>query len=155
MAATDSANKAKGKAVPDRDEIIQRFQTLRTEQRQLALKLSELEQELQEHRLVLETLKTADPARRCFRLVSGVLCELTVAEVMPIVQNNSEQLTRLIANLNDALINKGKELVEHKERYNIRIRGGPEEKVSESERTAASGKEPSSVLVDGATQSVG
>lgn len=155
MATTsDSASKSKGKPSLTQDEVIQKFQTLRNEQRQLALKLSELEQDLHEHSLVLETLKTADPARRCYRLVSGVLCEMTVADVCPVVRNNSEQLTRLIAALKEQLVSKGRELVEHKERYNIRIRGAPDDRPppgaeDEKQGAGAVGKEPSSVLVGG------
>ena len=43
-------------------------------------------------RLVIEALKETDPNRRCFRLVGGVLVERTVAEVLPALQAQIEQV---------------------------------------------------------------
>lgn len=51
------------------EEVYNGFQNLRAEQRQIATKLSELEQELTEHKIVLDTLKDLDGDRRCFRFV--------------------------------------------------------------------------------------
>ena len=45
--------------------------------------------------LVLDTLKKHDPKRRCFRSVGGVLVERTVADVMPAVEYNAEQVRGL------------------------------------------------------------
>ena len=40
------------------------------------------------NRVVIETLKETDGARKCFRMVGGVLVERTVAEVLPAVEAN-------------------------------------------------------------------
>ena len=45
--------------------------------------------------LVLETLKKHDPKRKCFRSIGGVLVERTVADVMPALQYNAEQVSLL------------------------------------------------------------
>ncbi|MBN3323664.1 PFD2 protein, partial [Atractosteus spatula] len=42
--------------------------------------------------LVIETLREVDPARKCFRLVGGVLVERTVREVLPALESNKEQV---------------------------------------------------------------
>lgn len=48
---------------------------------------------LQSRRLVIDTLteaSKADPDRKCFRLIGGVLVERTVKEVLPALQTNLE-----------------------------------------------------------------
>lgn len=56
-------------------------------------------------------------------MIGGILCERTVKDVMPILQTNKEQLTKVIEALNDQLTKKGVELNEYKEKHNIKIRG--------------------------------
>lgn len=43
--------------------------------------------------LVIDTLKEVDEARRCYRMVGGVLVERTVKEVLPALENNKEQVS--------------------------------------------------------------
>lgn len=121
-AASAAASAAKT-ATKSNDEIYSEFQVLRTEQRIMVTKLSEMEAELNEHKIVLETLKTIDPQRKCYRMVGGILCELTVAEVMPTLCLNREKLTKVIETLNEQLIKKGVEINEYKEKHKIHIRG--------------------------------
>lgn len=89
----------------------------------MASKAAELEMEINEHSLVIETLKEVDPSRKCFRLVGGVLVERTVKEVMPALENNKEQITKIVDSLNSQMQAKGRELTEYRERYNIRLVG--------------------------------
>lgn len=42
--------------------------------------------------LVIDTLKEVGEARRCYRMVGGVLVERTVKEVLPALENNKEQV---------------------------------------------------------------
>jgi prefoldin subunit 2 len=50
------------------EEIIQGFNTMRNEQRSIAAKINELQQDLNEHKIVIETLDgVVDPDRKCFR----------------------------------------------------------------------------------------
>merc|ERR1712165_632795 len=65
--------------------------SLRNEQRALATKLSELQMDLNEHKLVIETLEKQERDKRCFRLVGGVLVERKVGEVEPALVNNREK----------------------------------------------------------------
>ena len=57
------------------EAVIASLNVLRNEQRSLASKLAELQMDLNEHKLVIDTLVGVDPERRCFRLVGGVLVE--------------------------------------------------------------------------------
>ena len=124
--ATETGKKPASKpgskaAAKSNEEIVQGFQKLRAEQRQLVSKLSELEMDLNEHkwdsgpspgvhwrlsvifpnlqliwvgfcRLVIETLTDVDGDRRCFRMVGGVLVERTVKEVLPALIINRDQM---------------------------------------------------------------
>ncbi|XP_076676956.1 prefoldin 2 [Andrena cerasifolii] len=121
-----ASNKKSGKAAEAAKSnagILSEFQILRNEQRAMANKLSEMEMELNEHKIVIDTLKNVDPKRKCFKMTGGVLCELTVQDVMPALVTNKEQLIKVIDALNDQLTKKGVLINEFKEKHNIRIRG--------------------------------
>jgi prefoldin subunit 2 len=60
---------------------------------QLMTKVAELEVDRNEHLLVEDTLKTMDGDRRAFRLVGDVLVERNVAEVLPSVTKNKENVS--------------------------------------------------------------
>ncbi|KAK5875721.1 hypothetical protein CesoFtcFv8_026770 [Champsocephalus esox] len=79
--------------------------------------------DINEHSLVIETLKEVDPSRKCFRLVGGVLVERTVKEVLPALESNKEQISKLIESINKQMQTKGRDLTEYRERYNIRLVG--------------------------------
>nr|CAG4650664.1 EOG090X0L97 [Sida crystallina] len=133
-------------AAKSNEEIIQGFQKLRAEQRQLVSKLSELEIDLNEHKLVIETLQDVDKDRKCFRMVGGVLVERTVKEVLPALNTNKEQMTKVVEALNNQVMAKGQEINDYKEKNNIRIRNRDEiQTAPENESKKASSQ---GVLVD-------
>ena len=51
------------------EEIVARFNQMRNEQRQIASKTNELQQDLNEHNIVIETLNGVAGDRKCFRWV--------------------------------------------------------------------------------------
>ncbi|CAH0399949.1 unnamed protein product [Chilo suppressalis] len=111
----------KGGKKKSSEEIFAGFQTLRSEQRQLANKISELEMDLNEHKIVIDTLKGVDGSRKCFRMVGGVLVERTVADVLPELEMNRERLPKAIQALHEQLTRKGKEINEYIECHDIRV----------------------------------
>ncbi|CAL8242051.1 unnamed protein product [Merluccius merluccius] len=122
--ASKSSNNAGGKpSGPTAEQVVGTFQRMRQEQRSMASKASEFEMENNEHSLVIETLKEVDPSSKCFRLVGGVLVERTVKEVLPALENNKEQISKIIESLTSQMQIKGRELTEYRERYNIRLVG--------------------------------
>ncbi|PSN35961.1 Prefoldin subunit 2 [Blattella germanica] len=123
MATEGKKFKTKGKT---NEEIFNGFQALRGEQRHMANKLSEMELELHEHKIVIDTLEKVDGDRKCFKMIGGVLCERTVKEVLPMLISNRDQLGKFIESLNEQLIKKGQEVNEYKEKFNIKIRGQDE-----------------------------
>jgi len=72
---------------------------------------------------VIETLQAADPERKCFRQIGGVLCERTVKEVLPQLVENKDFIAKTIVMVTDDLSKKGSELNKFKEEHNIKIRG--------------------------------
>lgn len=74
----------------DSEVIIATYKKMSSDCQQIASKISELNMDRDEHRLVVETLTKLEPERKAFRLVGGVLMERTVAEVKPIVEQNFE-----------------------------------------------------------------
>ncbi|XP_014330583.1 prefoldin subunit 2 [Xiphophorus maculatus] len=108
---------------PSAEQVVATFQRMRQEQRNMASKAAELEMDINEHSLVIDTLKEVDSSRKCFRLVGGVLVERTVKEVLPALENNKEQISKVIETINTQMQAKGRELTEYRERYNIRLVG--------------------------------
>ncbi|XP_065359454.1 probable prefoldin subunit 2 [Calliphora vicina] len=105
------------------EKLIAEFQQLRNEQRNLVNNLNTLEMDLKEHKTVIDTLKTVDPDRKCFRLIGGVLCERTVKEVLPQLVENKDFIEKTITLVTDDLTKKGVQINKFKEEHNIRIRG--------------------------------
>ncbi|KAF7535142.1 hypothetical protein G7054_g5593 [Neopestalotiopsis clavispora] len=66
---------------------------------QLAQKIGDVEQEAEEHKLVLETLGPLPGDRKCFRMINGVLVERTVEDVVPALKTNAEGLKQVLDEL--------------------------------------------------------
>lgn len=77
-------------------------------------------------RTVIETLKSVQDDRRCYRLVGGVLCGRTVKDVLPELTANKDQLENMVTMGGDQLTKKGQEINKYIEQNNIRIRGDQE-----------------------------
>ena len=73
-------------------DIINRFQELKQELNALSSKFNDIDNQAQEHDSVFKALTPLDSNRKCFRLIGGVLVERTVAEVLPAVKGNGEQI---------------------------------------------------------------
>merc|ERR1711970_866698 len=106
-----------------KEEIVQGFQNLCQEQRQLQQKLVELRQERGEHELVAETLKKAEPERKAWRLVGGVLTERTVGEVLPALITQIENINKVITMIEEKMQTKAKEITNYREKHQILVQG--------------------------------
>eukprot|EP00088_Acartia_fossae_P032758 TRINITY_DN33506_c0_g1_i1.p1 TRINITY_DN33506_c0_g1~~TRINITY_DN33506_c0_g1_i1.p1 ORF type:complete len:136 (+),score=48.40 TRINITY_DN33506_c0_g1_i1:40-447(+) len=104
------------------EEIVQGFNVMRNDQRQIASKTNELQQDLNEHNIVIETLEGVDADRKCFRMVGGVLVERTVKEVLPALVSNRDKMGKLIESLDKQLKDKGEEINGYMEKHNIQLR---------------------------------
>lgn len=123
-----SSKKSKTPTAPQlsEQEVQQTYSRFQSELQNLASKVGELEQEAEEHVLVLSTLNEAlaeEPDRKCFRLIGGVLVERTVKDVVPALQTNREGIRKVIASLTEQYKAKEGELEKFKGEYNIRPAG--------------------------------
>ena len=73
-------------------DIINRFQELQQELNILGSRFNEIDNQVQEHESVIKTLTPLDTNRKCFRLIGGVLVERTIAEVLPSVKSNADEI---------------------------------------------------------------
>ncbi|GAB6019253.1 Prefoldin subunit 2 [Chamberlinius hualienensis] len=140
----NTAKAAKQKGLTQ-EQIISGFNQLRQEQRALVAKAAELEMELNEHNLVIETLKQVDGERKCYRMIGGVLVERRAKDILPALTSNQEQLGKFITTLNQQIAAKGQEINEFREKHNIRFRG-QEENVAKSSDSQS--KQSQGVLVE-------
>mmetsp|Transcript_26552 Transcript_26552/g.37000 ORF Transcript_26552/g.37000 Transcript_26552/m.37000 type:complete len:145 (-) Transcript_26552:295-729(-) len=115
-----SSNADPNKAAQAAQEIMAKYEQMKSEVRQYGLKIGELDSDRNEHSLVINTIKDLDPNRRCFRLIGGVLVERTIKEVLPAVQKNLEGINAMVKQLTTIMRTKQKELDEYTEKYNIR-----------------------------------
>ncbi|XP_050440840.1 prefoldin subunit 2 [Adelges cooleyi] len=136
---------------PTEEEIIQStFNALRLEQRQLATKLSEIELDLNEHNVVIETLNKLDGKRKCFRMIGGVLVERQISDVLPTLIKNRGEMSKIVKTLNEQLTKKGTEINDFKTKHNIQVRGGFMEPTEMPDKQAEEKKteQGSSVIVN-------
>jgi len=133
MAAGAAGKKGGKPGAMTQDQIIMKFNQMRQEQRIVVNKMSELEAEVSEHTVVIDTLEKVDSGRKCFRMVGGILSERTVNEVLPALKQNKQQIQDVIEKLKGQLAERGQELNKFREEHNIQIRG---EKAPDSAKAA-------------------
>ncbi|KAJ5246079.1 hypothetical protein N7468_001062 [Penicillium chermesinum] len=88
---------------------------------QLAQKIGDIEQEAEEHKLVIETLEPLPQDRKCFRMVNGVLVERTVKDVLPTLKTNSDGLKQVLEDMLKQYKTKQTELDSWKKKNNIQV----------------------------------
>ncbi|OWF42310.1 prefoldin subunit 2-like [Mizuhopecten yessoensis] len=128
---------AKGKQ--SAEQIVAGFQELRQQQRAFATKTSELEMDMKEHELVIETLKEVEDDRKCFRMVGGVLVERTVKDVLPALISNREQMGKIVETLTEKLESKGTEINKYREQHNLKIKGEESKEIEKPDQEVKSG----------------
>lgn len=130
-----------------KEEIYAEFQMLRNQQRNLVTNLNTLEMELKEHKTVIDTLKTVDENRRCFRLIGGVLVEQTVKQVLPQLSTAKDKLDHLIETGKEQITKKGEEILKYKEEHNIKVQGQASTESAEEKPGTSSEASNRNVLV--------
>ncbi|KAJ4151087.1 hypothetical protein LMH87_011804 [Akanthomyces muscarius] len=88
---------------------------------QIAQKIGDIEQEAEEHKLVLETLEPLPEDRKCFRLINGVLVERTVKDIVPALQTNQDGLKKVLDDLVKNYKTKQDELDSWKKKNNVQV----------------------------------
>lgn len=86
---------------------------------------------------MIETLKDVDGAKKCFRMIGGVLVERTVADVLPELESNRERLPKAIQALQEQLTKKGQEINDYIETHDIRVQRADRPAETAAEQPAA------------------
>ncbi|KAF2270679.1 Prefoldin beta-like protein, partial [Lojkania enalia] len=102
-------------------ELQTTYQNYKNTLQAIAQKIGDIEQEAEEHKLVLETLEPLSGDRKCFRMINGVLTERTVKEVVPILKTNSEGLKKTLDELVKQYKAKQDEMESWKKKNNVQV----------------------------------
>ncbi|KAF2118347.1 Prefoldin beta-like protein [Lophiotrema nucula] len=112
---------ASQQSLKKQQELQTTYQTYKNTLQTIAQKIGDIEQETEEHKLVLETLEPLSGDRKCFRMINGVLTERTVKEVIPILKTNSEGLKKTLDELVKQYKTKQDEMEVWKKKNNIQV----------------------------------
>ncbi|KAJ5920381.1 hypothetical protein N7516_011239, partial [Penicillium verrucosum] len=102
-------------------ELQHQYTNFKNTLQQLAQKIGDIEQEAEEHKLVIETLDPLAADRKCFRMVNGVLVERTVKDVLPTLKTNSDGLKQVLEDMLKQYKSKQGELDTWKKKNNIQV----------------------------------
>ncbi|KAK1752415.1 putative prefoldin subunit 2 [Echria macrotheca] len=97
------------------------YSTYKNTLQQIAQKIGDVEQEAEEHKLVLDTLEPLPGDRKCFRMINGVLVERTVKDIVPALQTNAEGLKKVLDDLVKQYKTKQDELEKWKKKNNVQV----------------------------------
>jgi len=104
------------------------LQRMKSDSNAISRKVAELEQQRDEHNLVLKTLSKLEASRKCYRMVGGVLVQRTVGEVLPAVTQNKDALEKNIATLEADLQERNKQMTEFAREHGLLVTGKEEQK---------------------------
>ena len=113
----------------DPETILNQYKQMGIECSNIAAKVQELNNEKEEHRLVVEQLSKLQGDRRAYRLIGGVLVEKTVGELTPIVKENLEGIKQIITTLSTQLDQKDEKRRKFKEEHGIMTQEEREKKL--------------------------
>ncbi|KAF4547397.1 Prefoldin subunit 2-like protein [Elsinoe fawcettii] len=102
-------------------ELQAQYQNYKDTLQAIAQKIGDVESEVEEHKLVLETLQPLPEDRKCFRMINGVLVERTVKDVTPQLKTNSEGLKKVLDDLLKQYTSKQEELEKWKIANKIQV----------------------------------
>ncbi|KAJ5893763.1 hypothetical protein N7495_005454, partial [Penicillium taxi] len=107
---------------PEKQQELQlQYTTFKNTLQQLAQKIGDIEQEAEEHKLVIETMDPLPKDRKCFRMVNGVLVERTVEDVLPSLKMNADGLKQVLEDMLKQYKSKQTELDSWKKKNNIQV----------------------------------
>ncbi|KAI9252327.1 Prefoldin beta-like protein [Phascolomyces articulosus] len=106
---------------PSDAEIQQQYNKYKNELQQVAQKIGELESEVEEHKLVIDSISPLEPDRKCFRMVGGVLVERTVKEVLPALETNYNGIKQVIEQLLNSYKRKEQEFQQFQKEHKIQV----------------------------------
>ncbi|KAI9333095.1 Prefoldin beta-like protein [Obelidium mucronatum] len=107
---------------PSDQEIVAQFNAMKQDLQAIASKLGELEQEKDEHKMVVDTMNPLNADRKCFRLINGVLVERTVGDVLPALKQNMDNIDKIVQQLVQSYKKKEEEFMAFQKKWNIQVK---------------------------------
>lgn len=80
-----------------------------------------MNQEKDEHDIVLQTLSSTEPDRKCYRMIGGALVETNVKTTKPILTTKRDNLNTTIENLKTELMKVATEFEKWKKDNKIQV----------------------------------
>ncbi|KAI9283603.1 Prefoldin beta-like protein [Umbelopsis sp. AD052] len=114
--SSSSANKK-----PSEADITNQYNQFKSELQSIASKIGELESEVEEHKLVIDSISPLEADRKCFRMVGGVLVERTVKDVLPALQTNFDGIQQVISSLLQTYKRKEEDFIAFQKKHNIQV----------------------------------
>ncbi|KAF7504377.1 hypothetical protein GJ744_002434 [Endocarpon pusillum] len=108
-------------SVQKQQELQTQYTNYKNTLQSLAQKAGDIEQEIEEHKLVIETLQPLPDDRKCFRMINGVLVERTVKDVLPNLKTNSDGLKQVLDKLLMEYKSKQDEMDSWKKKNNVQV----------------------------------
>lgn len=108
-------------SVQKQQELQAQYTSYKNILQSLAQKIGEIEQEIEEHRLVIETLQSLPDDRKCFRMINGVLLQQTVKDVLPALKTNLDGLRQVLDELMKQYKTKQQEMDDWKKKNNVQV----------------------------------
>ena len=91
---------------------------------QIGQKLTQLESDADEHRLVIDTLEPMDGQRKCFRMIGGVLVERSVQDVLPTLKTNQSGIQTIMEGMAKEYKRKEEAFTAWQKEHNIKVVSG-------------------------------
>ena len=102
--------------------IIEQFNKLQSELKELQSKSIQFELDLQQHERVLESIANLPDDRKCYRLVGEVLVQMTIGEAKPALDQQKVSLKELVQTFTAKIKAKEEEILSYQKEHNIQIR---------------------------------
>jgi prefoldin subunit 2 len=136
------------------NHIMAQFEEMKQSYGVVCNKLAELQSDVNEHELVIATLKDMSDDRKCFRLVGEVLVERNVGQVLPALEEHCKGIAAVIERLEAEKEKRAQAINAFAAKYNIRPRGAADEErqrqqQQQQQQEAASKDDKSSAANEG------
>ena len=103
-------------------QIVEKFQFMQQELKELQAKSIQLEIDLSNHTHVAETLEKLPEDRKCYRLIGDVLVQSNVSATLPDLQQQIASFKEILLTYKQKISEKEKEIIDYQKEYNIQFR---------------------------------
>lgn len=103
------------------DQLQQEYNAFKTAVQELELRIQQMNMEIDEHKVVLESLRKVQGTRQCKRMIGTVLVDKTVAEVIPELEETLKALTKDVDTMREDLKSAHTRMDAWKKKHNVKV----------------------------------